>query len=224
MPIPSATRDHVQQRLHDVSPQPDARSRSESAAPVEAREEDAVVRQNLLARFIGSRAGFHRVRRRTRTEVNLMRPVAVAVLFMLVTIGCGGSHQPSAPESGPPLPVFDFSAIGGSWVGTGTENNGITFWIEARLDVGAEQGGKVGDIEYGPANSALGDGSETFCIGRWFAASANPPEYRVDERISPCPDGTITLEHNFSSNTLDYHYVPHDGNTSIAATATLTRR
>ena len=158
-----------------------------------------------------------------------MRSLSILVLCSLVAVvACGGDSPTGTDEPSelPPQTIVDFSSIAGTWVGTGVETIGVTFWIKARLNSRFRPGRKFGDIEYGPANSELGDGTDTHCVGEWFAGTvktADPPQFTVSEVISPCPDGTVELEYDSENGTLSYHYVPESGNTDIEATAILTR-
>lgn len=160
-------------------------------------------------------------RPRRRSGPSVLGLPIVALCSSLALISCSADSPTEEIEE---APILDFSAIEGTWVGTGLENVGVTFWIEARLSASAEQGKTVGEVQYGPEDSEHGDGTEALCEGQWRAAAVDPPRYEVNEVIAPCPNGTVYLEYDLDEETLGYYYVPDNGNMDIEATAVLVRQ
>ena len=138
----------------------------------------------------------------------------------LVGCGGGGTTQTTAPPEDPaPAPVLDFSAIAGEWTGSGEENNGTEFSIDATIEAEAVRGDEIGIVEYR---------AEGFmdCENRWLASDAEDPVYVVREvrgQAGNCPPGTVTLE-RFGDDELLYEYTPDNGNQDIAGAGTLTRK
>lgn len=106
---------------------------------------------------------------------------------------------------------LDFSAIEGSWSGSGTDGGG-SFSITAGLEASARPGRQVGGVRYWVPGA---DGLD--CIGSWLAKEAHHPSYTIQELITEgvCPDGTVRLTLN-DSGTLDYQFTPEGGSPAAA--------
>lgn len=148
--------------------------------------------------------------------------LALASALTIGLTACGGGEELAGPDDGgnDEWPVLDFSAIAGAWSGPALEGDGIDFWIEARFDASARRHLKVGEVAY-----SLDEGGEVNCIGDWLANSVEGDTYVVKEEITSgsCPDGTVTLEHDPEAETLEYHFLPDNGDPDLEGEGTLTR-
>ena len=139
----------------------------------------------------------------------------------------GGANS-IAQENSDESPLLDFSPIEGHWVGEiiETDDKGTGSRIEIFLNPSAEQGSRVGSVRHATYGSGI-----VVCRGRWLAIRAEDPVYTVSEQIisgasesgSGCPDGSVRLEHDPQSGTLNYEFTHSGGNPDWNAYGTLTR-
>lgn len=149
--------------------------------------------------------------------MRMLTLVRIALLCCIPGIvACGDDETVQGPQDQPAEEEsLDFSAIEGSWSGTGTTATDVDFSITTGLEASARPGRQVGGIRYSIVTNS--------CTGSLFAMEAQHPSYTVQQSITEgvCADGTVRLTLN-DSGTLDYRFTPEAGNSGDVAQGTLT--